>query len=46
MPTPLRAVRIPDELWQAFQAQAKEESRDASTIIRELMRDYLQDTKS
>ena len=45
MPTPLRAIRIPDELWQAFQAQAKEEGRDASTIIREIMRNHLQDTK-
>lgn len=39
--TPHRAIRIPDEQWQALQAKAKEEGRDASTVIRELITKYL-----
>lgn len=35
--TPLRAVRIPDELWTALQEKAAEKDTDASTVIRELI---------
>ena len=44
MPTPLRAIRVPDELWQALQTQAKQEGRGASEIIRELIHEYLKNT--
>lgn len=37
MATPLRAIRIPDELWEALQDKAAEKDTDASTVIRELI---------
>jgi hypothetical protein len=39
--TPMRTVRIPDEMWLALQAQATVNRTDASAIIRGLIGDYL-----
>lgn len=41
MATPLRAIRINDELWTALQAAAAEYNTDASTVIRQLITDWL-----
>lgn len=45
MVTPLRAIRIPDELWVALQEQARQEGTDASTIIRELIAERVRRAK-
>ncbi|MBB5748566.1 putative DNA-binding protein [Micrococcus sp. TA1] len=45
MPTPLRNIRIPDELWQQLIAKAKEQDTDASTIIRQLITQWLETQK-
>ena len=39
--TPLRTVRVDDELWQAVQAKAAEEGRTVSDVIRAALRRYL-----
>jgi predicted DNA binding CopG/RHH family protein len=43
MPTPLRNVRVPDELWDAFKAKTASEGTDASAKVRELITQYLAD---
>jgi predicted DNA binding CopG/RHH family protein len=35
--TTLRNVRINDELWEAVQAKAEAEGRNASEVVRELL---------
>ncbi|WP_167542653.1 hypothetical protein [Mycobacterium europaeum] len=37
MPTPLRAIRVDDELWHAALAKAEAEGRALSEVIRELL---------
>ena len=37
MPTPLRAIRVEDELWYAALAKAEAEGRALSEVIRELL---------
>lgn len=39
--TPLRAVRIDGPLWDAAQAKAKEQGDNLSDIIRQALRDYI-----
>jgi hypothetical protein len=39
-PTPIRTVRVPDDLWQAAQAKAKKENKELSTVIRRLLYAY------
>ena len=39
--TPIRGVRIPDSLWLPVQAQARAEQIDVSTLIRQLLRGWL-----
>lgn len=39
--TTLRAVRVPDELWNAAHARAQEEGRPLSEIIREALAVYV-----
>lgn len=41
MATPLRNIRVDDDLWEAFKTRTREDGGDASTKIRELMTDYL-----
>ena len=36
-PTPLRNIRIDDELWNAAQAKAETEETNLSEVIRELL---------
>ena len=40
-PTPLRAIRIPDELWERLREKAREDDSDASETIRRLIAEYL-----
>ncbi len=40
-PTPLRNVRIPDELWRAAGEKAAAEDRNVSDVIRELLRNWV-----
>lgn len=35
--TPLRNIRIDDELWEAAKAKAATEGRDVSAVTRELL---------
>jgi hypothetical protein len=37
MPTPLRHMRIPDELWDAAMAKADAEGTSVSDVVRELL---------
>lgn len=39
--TPLRAIRIDDELWTAVKEKAEAEGRNVSEIIRAALRRYL-----
>lgn len=39
--TPLRSVRIPDELWHAAQAAAKENGEVLSDVIRAALERYV-----
>lgn len=39
--TPLRAIRVDDELWKAAQAKAEAEARTVSDVIREALRKYV-----
>ena len=41
MPTPLRNVRVPDEMWEAFKRRVEADGTDASAKIRETITDYL-----
>lgn len=41
MPTPLRNIRVDEELWQAFKERAYAEGKDVSALIRELMTNYI-----
>lgn len=38
--TPLRAVRVPDEIWQAAQQRAAAEGRTVSDVIRAALKRY------
>lgn len=38
--TPIRPVRVPDELWQAAQAKAAEKGETVSDAIRRALREY------
>lgn len=37
---PLRAVRVPDEIWQAAQERAEAEGRTVSDVIRAALKRY------
>ncbi|MQA84373.1 MAG: hypothetical protein GEV03_07065 [Streptosporangiales bacterium] len=37
-PTPVRGVRVPDEIWQAAQARAREEQANVSAVINAFLR--------
>ena len=41
MATPLRNVRIDDDLWNRAQARADNEGRALSAVIRDLLREYV-----
>lgn len=40
MPTPLRPIRIPDELWAKAQAKAHNEGTNVSEVIRRLLGEW------
>ncbi len=42
--TPLRAIRIDDELWEAAQVKAAKEGDNLSAIIRDALRQYIEET--
>lgn len=39
--TPIRAIRVSDELWQAAQAVAAERGEDVSTVVRAALTRYV-----
>jgi len=41
--TPIRGVRVPDDLWEAVQAKAAAQGRAVSDVIRELLTQWLHD---
>ena len=43
--TTRRTVRIEDELWDLAQAKAKEQGDNLSAIIRDALRQYVQDNQ-
>ncbi|MBD8056671.1 ribbon-helix-helix protein, CopG family [Rhodococcus ruber] len=40
MNTPLRNVRVPDELWDAARERAEAEGRHVSDVVREALHRY------
>lgn len=40
MPTPLRAVRVPDDLWEAARAQAHAEGTTVTAVILAALQEY------
>jgi len=43
--TPLRAIRIDSELWEAAQATAAANGENLSAIIRDALRVYIQENE-
>lgn len=43
--TPIRAIRIPDELWKPLMEKARERGMDSSAVIRQLIRQWLKEQK-
>lgn len=41
MPTPLRNVRVPDEVWQAAQAKAERDGTSVSAVALAALRRYV-----
>lgn len=39
--TPIRGVRVPDDLWRAAQDKAAAEGRTVSEVVRELLAGWL-----
>ena len=39
--TPIRGIRVPEALWRAAQAKAKERGEDLSTVIRRALQRYV-----
>lgn len=39
--TPLRAIRVPDELWAKVQKKAAQEGTSASEVIRKLLTEWV-----
>ncbi|MFB2583033.1 ribbon-helix-helix protein, CopG family [Herbiconiux sp. P15] len=40
--TPLRAFRIPDEIYDVLKAKAADEGRTVTDVVREALREYIQ----
>ena len=38
---PLRAIRVPDDLWKAAQAKARERGEPVSEVIRRALQRYV-----
>lgn len=38
--TPLRAIRVPDDIWEAAQARAKDEGTSVSAVVVATLRHY------
>jgi len=43
--TPLRAVRVDDALWDAAQAKAAEKGDNLSAVIRDALRQYINESE-
>jgi len=41
MRTPLRNIRVPDDLWDAARAKAESKGQDLSMVIRDFLRRYV-----
>lgn len=44
--TPIRTIRIADEVWIPAQAKAKREGRNVSEVVREFLTDYAGEDES
>ena len=42
---PLRAVRVDDALWEAAQAKAAEKGDNLSAVIRDALRQYINESE-
>jgi hypothetical protein len=40
MPTPLRAVRVPDDIWERAQAKAAADDTTVSAVINDFLKEY------
>ena len=40
--TPVRTIRVPDDLWEAAQAKAKARGDSVSQVVRDALRRYVQ----
>jgi len=43
--TKLRAIRIDDELWEAAQAKAAKQGDNLSSVIRDALRTYINESE-
>lgn len=43
--TPLRAIRVDDELWESAQAKAAKDGDNLSAVIRDALRTYIQENE-
>jgi len=43
--TPIRAIRVDAELWEAAQTKAAEKGVNLSAIIRDALRQYIQENE-
>lgn len=41
MPTPLRSVRIPDDVWQAAQSKAEREGTTVTAVVLAALQRYV-----
>lgn len=41
--TPIRTMRIDDDLWNAAQAKAKSQGKDLSSVTRRLLRNWVRE---
>lgn len=41
MPTPLRAIRVDDTLWEAVQAKAASEGTSVSEVVRSMLAQWV-----
>lgn len=41
--TPIRGVRVPDELWDAARAKAADEKESVSDVVRRALEAYVKD---
>ena len=43
--TPIRAVRVPDEIWHPAVAVAKERGTSVTAVVQRALREFVEDSK-